>query len=248
MQDRKSSLGDVAQPSIPNQPSRNRDLEKRLTAYATAATATALGLLALAPDARADIIFTHTNQTVVFNKTKLDLNNDGIPDFGFVASGLGHVFDQMVWPFKSNQVWGRYFATALPPGVTIGLNGRLAQHFQVLWQTFTNSEGTNFIGPWQNVTDRFLGLSFKIDGETHFGWARMSVSSNFVVTLTGYAYESTPNTSLVTGITHGAKVNQGPQLHVQKPSDEQASLQVPTLGLLATGADGLTVWRKEEEG
>jgi len=247
MYDSDPILGKLAQPSTTDQHRHNQDFEKHLTAYMTAATATALGLLALAPDAMADVVFTPTDQTVVFNKTKLDLNNDGIPDFGFVASGLGHVFDQMVWPFKSNQVWGRYFATALPPGVTIGPNGRLAQHFQVLWQTFTNSEGTNFIGPWQNVTDRFVGLSFKINGETHFGWARMSVNPNFVVTLTGYAYESTPNMPLVTGITHGAELNQGPQLNLKKSLDEQASLRAPTLGLLATGADGLTVWRREDQ-
>jgi hypothetical protein len=124
----------------------------------------------------------------------------------------------------------------------------LAQHYQVLWQTFTNSEGTNFIGPWQNVTDRFLGLSFKINGETHFGWARMSVSATRQVTVTGYAYESTPNMPLVTGITHGAKLNEGPQLHLHKPAIEEASLGTPTLGLLATGADGLIVWRREDEG
>jgi hypothetical protein len=246
MPDSEFIPGSLAQPSTRTQHSPSRNFEKLLTAYATAATATAFGL-AFVPCAQADVIFTPTNQTVVFNKTKLDLNNDGIPDFGFVASGLGHVFDQMVWPFKSNQVWGRYFATALPPGVTIGPDGRLAQHFQVLWQTFTNSEGTNFIGQWQNVSDKFMGLSFKINGETHFGWARMSVSSNFVVTLTGYAYESTANTPLVTGITHSAKLNEGPQLHQQKSSDQQASLQAPTLGLLARGADGIAIWRREDE-
>ena len=248
MQASKSTPGNLAQPSTPDQHQHRQDFEKHLTAYVTAATATALGLLALAPDAQADIIFTPTNQTVVFNTTKLDLNNDGIPDFGFVASGLGHVFDQMVWPFKSNQVWGRYFATALPPGVTIGPNGRLAQHFQVLWQTFVNSVSTAYIGQWLNVSDKFLGLEFKVNGETHFGWARMSVSATRQVTLTGYAYESTPNMPLVTGITHGAKLSEGPQLRLQKPLEEQAALRTPTLGLLATGADGLIVWRREDEG
>ena len=239
---------DTAQPSTSKPAySQNSNLEKRWLAYSTAAGAAAMGFLSLTAAARADIVFTPTNETIVFNKTKLDLNNDGIPDFGFVASGLGHAFDQMVWPAKSNQVWGRYFATALPPGVTIGPHGKLAPHYQVLWQTFANSVSTNIIGQWQNVTDRFVGLSFKINGEIHYGWARMSVSPTFQVTLTGYAYESTANMPLVTGITHGANLNQGPQLRLQKPADEQAALQEPTLGLLARGSDGMAIWRREEE-
>jgi hypothetical protein len=88
MQDSKSTPGNLAQPSTPNQHRHSRDFEKHLTGYVTAATATALGLLALAPEAQADVIFTPTNQTVVFNKTKLDLNNDGIPEYGAATSRL----------------------------------------------------------------------------------------------------------------------------------------------------------------
>jgi hypothetical protein len=114
-------------------------------------------------------------------------------------------------------------------------------------QGFENSDSTTFTGPWANATDRFLGLAFQLNGETHYGWVRMSVSAGFQVTISGYAYESTPNTTLVTGITHGSRLNEGPQLHLQNQQEQQAALQQPTLGLLARGANGIAIWRREEE-
>ena len=36
---------------------------------------------------------------------------------------------------------------------------------------------TRTIGPWRNVTTRYLGLKFKINGKFHYGWARLSVKA-----------------------------------------------------------------------
>ena len=52
------------------------------------------------------------------------------------------------------------------------------------------SAGSN----WCNVTNHYLGLSFKIPGQTHYGWARLNVSFNpknlkITATLTGYTYD-----------------------------------------------------------
>jgi len=69
------------------------------------------------------------------------------------------------------------------------------------WNSYTN-------GPWVNVTDRYLGLKFKIDGKFHYGWARLSVQvpaheMEIVATLTGYAYETIPNKAIIAGKEHG---------------------------------------------
>ena len=78
-------------------------------------------------------------------------------------------------------------------------------------------------GEWWDVTNRFLGLKFKIKGKTHYGWARLSVhlnGTNITSTLTGYAYETIPNKPIITGKTKEAA-----------PA---------TLGALAMGAPGLS--------
>ena len=87
-------------------------------------------------------------------------------------------------------------------------------------------------GYWFNVTDRYLGLKFVVNGNTHYGWARLSVSSGFVTaTLTGYAYETIPNKSIITGKTKGADI---------------VTIQDASLGHLARGASAMQAWRVRE--
>ena len=72
-----------------------------------------------------------------------------------------------------------------------------------------SSNGASGYGPWFNVTNRYLGLKFKIKGKTHYGWARLTVTGTFgsiVATLTGYAYETIPNKAIISGATRGPGV------------------------------------------
>ena len=50
----------------------------------------------------------------------------------------------------------------------------------------------------------YLGLMFQINGETHYGWALLSVENTkkgLLVKLSGYAYETTPGTPINAGQT-----------------------------------------------
>jgi hypothetical protein len=99
-------------------------------------------------------------------------------------------------------------------------------------------------GPWVKATNRYLGLKFLINGQVHFGWARLTVSKQFRhVVLTGYAYETIPNKALRAGQT-------------SEPAATEASKttplpdfvpQLPSLGLLASGAEGLDIWRRSPQ-
>jgi hypothetical protein len=64
-------------------------------------------------------------------------------------------------------------------------------------------------GLWDNVSDRYLGVRFNIQGKTHFGWARLTVHDkghNITAVLTGYAYETVPNKAIIAGRTKGPDV------------------------------------------
>jgi len=61
----------------------NPNLSRRLLAYATAAGAAGVGALALAKPAEAKIVYTRVIIPLGHGATALDLNNDGIADFGF---------------------------------------------------------------------------------------------------------------------------------------------------------------------
>jgi hypothetical protein len=85
-----------------------------------------------------------------------------------------------------------------------------------------------------NVTRRYLGLKFKIDGKTHYGWARLNVqegSGNLQITatLTGYAYETVPGKEILAGQTAS-----------QVDDSSAGEKSAPTsLGTLALGVQGI---------
>ena len=100
--------------------------------------------------------------------------------------------------------------------------------------------------PWRQVKQAYLGLKFVVKGKVHFGWARIKMvggSVGFPAKVTGYAYETIPNKPIVTDKTKGPD-----ETSIQQPD---AALTLPTrkpasLGLLAMGAPGLSIWRREE--
>jgi hypothetical protein len=86
-------------------------------------------------------------------------------------------------------------------------------------------------GEWKNVSRRFLGLEFRINGENHFGWARLSVRSSASncatrAILTGFAYETDPNRPINAGQTREDANTGEVNLDVAEPA---------TLGRLARG-------------
>jgi hypothetical protein len=224
---------------VPSQLSQS--LNRRLSAYALAASAAGVGLL-VAQTAEAKIVYTRKHLVLHYGKTFIDLNHDGLDDFYFdlLTSDAGESNQLVVKGFKSeNLIWGSFFASALPPGVKIGSSSK--KHTGILMAaansgTCTINKSACGSGPWANVKDRYLGLKFYIKGKVHYGWARLNVSiggggreqaPGIDATLTGYAYETIPKKSITTGKTHG--------------KDEEA-----TLGSLAQGASGVAVRRQEQ--
>jgi hypothetical protein len=217
--------------------------------YALAASAAGVGVLALAQPAEAKIVYTHIHYVIwPYGAFPLDLNNDGVPDFILSNSGISTGGRASVCPASGtlgrgcqpnrspNAVWGTFtkrnvafYASALPANFNVGANGHFRSRavFQ-LYAWGCNSSSCEHQGPWHNVHDRYLGFKFIIDGQIHYGWARLSVQHVYrgiYDTLTGYAYETIPGKAIVTGQTHdSAKA---------------------TLGQLARGAGGTKAWRTQ---
>jgi hypothetical protein len=196
---------------------------RRLNMYARAAGAAGVGILALAQSAEAKIVYTKTHQVIGTNGIyNLDLNHDGVVDFLILESGyatfngtrasntllakeaLGNAVEGRI---GSN---GRHLAAALKRGARIGLGKpfiRSGVNGETMVATWVSDLGGGPSGRWLNVTSRYLGLKFKIAGQTHYGWARLTVQlpGNFLIntTLTGYAYETVAGKSILAGQTTG---------------------------------------------
>ncbi len=222
--------------STRRQPSDLTDrLNQRLLAYIATAGAAGVSVLAMTQPANAKVIYTPANRTIEFNGSHLDLNNDGIPDFGFDGYGIGNFTSGVVFPIKFNKMMNH--AQPLASGVSVGPGGSFRGGRQQMVNGCTCSGNSGYGGPWIGVQNEYLGFEFNIKGAAHFGWARFSSPDTGPITLTGYAYETVSLKPIVTGDTGG---NNDDEDSVDRQEPAAASPQPSGLGRLALGALGRT--------
>src|SRR5579862_245903 len=249
-----------------------RDLEKNLFAYATVAGA---GLATFAMPAEAEIIYTPSNTPMVINGanhglglTQLDLNNDGTPDFAFGLSStirftsIGYTsrfkFLLRLAPDQAgNQVvQGQQAGTAaaVAAGRKIGPQQKFGANGYLVHQVYNiNSKSKDLSsGSWRNVEFAYVGLKIMIDGQVHYGWARIKFPYPYgydYPSIYGYAYESIPNQPIIAGQTSGTYETSAAQQSRAVGSTKQktaAAAGMPaTLGMLAAGKQGLNLWRSQ---
>jgi hypothetical protein len=243
---------------------------KQLNMYTLAATAAGLGVLGLSQPAEAKIVYTPAN-VVIPKDTNIvryiDLNHDGIWDFE-----LHHAFDQSSrFTLSSLNVFGPNggsnvvmggkqqhspftSAFALKAGAKIGRGAGFSQNHSMM--AFATSPGSSVVwGYWaanrEGFKNRYLGLQFVIKGKRHYGWARLTVTvqqqregHSIAAILTGYAYETIPGKSIKAGQTKEAADDtaNGPGANLAIPDIPKPA----TLGALALGAPGLSIWRREQ--
>jgi hypothetical protein len=250
-------------------------LDKNLLAYATAASAAGVAILACATPAEARIVATKANITVPVNGgvIQFDINGDGQADFGLSVFALGgctsttsarlrHGRPNLGCPFDDqaivipeqagNEVWqaktsyGAKCAAALPFGAQIGAPRPFGSGKMVMAAHTGTSEGHYFC-PWTGplAPHPYLGVKFTdTSGNVHFGWVRVKVEFETIVTILGYAYETVPGRPI-----HAGQVS-GPDeaASLIDPTDLNPNIpEVASLGRLAQGAAGLSAWRRRDQ-
>ena len=170
----------------------------------------------------------------------LDLDNDGVYDIEFavwssVQSENGpnkvNIAGARQYGANENAIMGytnlfnaTFCSTVLPLYCPSALNeGKLIKSSANFWaipgttnlgtliRFFRNiSPPNNFVGQWNDLTDRYVGLRFKGgDSKIHFGWIRMDVTkSPASFTLKDYAYELQDNVSIKAGDAGSIGVSQ----------------------------------------
>ncbi len=236
-------------------------LQRRLNIYAIAASAAGVSLFGLAQPSEAEIVYTPANQTIGRHGSyKLDLNNDGIIDY-ILGEHAEHYTNESfqvlsVRPANGNQVncpssfciSGNTYAAALSLGVPVGnsqARGWLGRNVPMALEILHSNGSVYYADGWLDVSNRYLGFRFQINGETHFGWARLTVKfqggpadqRTWIAHLTGYAYETIPGKPIQAGQTRGTKEDDG------QTSSTNTPLQ---LGALALGASGIALWRWDD--
>lgn len=171
-------------------------------------------LAALVTIAQAEIVYTPVNVTLPRNGSyPIDLNHDGITDFTFQISQTFSICGLFRFPYHNilevqpNQaggIVGESWALALQSGVLIDVRQSFDGGDDLMYDVQQGSPCTrsHSYGNWVSITNRYLGLEFQINGETHHGWAELSTNGRTGVnTLYGFAYETMPFKGILTGQT-----------------------------------------------
>jgi hypothetical protein len=231
-------------------------VNQQLNMYVLAASAAGVSLLAFAPLSEAKIVYAKAHVVLGARSNthyNLDLNHDGVVDFALshaylttsTHGGNQSFVSNVFVPYNTgvnrlNAVVagsGVDYASALRAGIKVGRSNKFGREgFMAGAVGMLHRPPLSYGGAWANggkgLQNRYLGLRFVIKGKVHFGWARVSVSKwPFVVTLTGYAYETIPNKPIIAGKTKGPDV---------------VTVQPASLGHLATGASAIPAWRVKQ--
>lgn len=188
-----------------------RPLHHNLTAYALAAGTAGVTLLALSPTAEAQIVYTPAHETIDHNhEILIDLNHDGVTDFAIreIENRFGTGNSLLAVPSRHGGGVESQLAVGwagdLPRGRKIGPSARFAAATALMANY--SSFGDYGSGSWLYAlgSARYLGIRFQIDGQTHYGWARLNVKANrpekdIGGLLTGYAYQTQPSTPILAG-------------------------------------------------
>ena len=240
----------------------SNNLNRHVGLYCAAAAVAGVSVLALALPAESEVIV--TKKTIPIPPTfgslgavPLSLNNNGINDFSlslYSYDGYSIRRSLRMWPLEGGAVVARassrdILSSALPlaRGAKIGPS---AQFSNVNFANIEESqEGRKFSGLWGVTSkNRYLGVRFLINGETHYGWIRLTVNTDknglLAATITGYAYETVANKPILAGIAGTSAANE-PTAEIQTPRNILHK-NGPSLGMLASGSEALPIWRGEE--
>lgn len=259
----------------PENANLSETIEHRINFYCLAVAAAGVSTLAMGQPADATVVITNTNIPIpncafAFPcSVSLDLNGDGVNDLKFSLINTYSYSTQSnhlnVSPLNGGGVIGIAggahgpYASALLRGAKIGASDHFSggkDRIEVSYRGYDRSgilSALNLYGKWGgNHPNRFIGVKFKINGKTHFGWVRITVTTpspscvplcdTFMSgTITEYGYETVANKSLGAGLA-GAAAAVAPNAQENKTQQSH-----PSLGMLALGSDGLPLWRREEE-
>jgi hypothetical protein len=231
-------------------------LHRSLSAYALAAGAAGVAVLACSSPAEAAPVCKNLN-VILFGTNSYALNPGGqtIAPFNIVDTFNNPSSNSFGWWnrafFTPNSaganavVASNKFAADLAAGASIGPGAKFGrgESYGLLFTYGYGPTGRGRLkghhGNFQFEHANYFGFEFLLSGQVHYGWVRLQVTigrgTDGLATATHvleYGYESTPNTAIGAGSCAASASSTA-------PGSAPASL-----GLLALGNSGLPLWRQ----
>lgn len=159
----------------------------------------------------------------------IDMNGDAVNDFNVNHIDTFSSATSFIYSLQIGQLFGSgsnygfvavpgygLHANALASGATISSGAGITTN---TWATlgiqyYVNSFGSIFSGAFgviDGAGETFVGVSFEIGGNTHYGWIRMEMPADHsFVRVIDFAYEDVPNTPIAAGDMGACSSNVAP--------------------------------------
>ncbi len=201
-------------------------LKRQIAQYSVAATVAGVSVLALTTPAIGEVVVTKKTIPIPVGSAAMpepvgvSLANNGVNDLLFSLTQDSMDPDRALFVAADGVASAGTFnpyATAMMRGAKIG-PGITFESGGALVEFSATSNGYKFCrGYWNsnpaggfracgNPKNKYLGVRFLLNGQTHYGWVRLTVATNsdrngppLTATITGYAYETVPNTAIKAG-------------------------------------------------
>jgi hypothetical protein len=169
------------------------------------------GWLALVAGASADIVWSgEKNISLGLGPVEyfysLDINSDGTGDFTFRNNDIRMFFEPRVGNAGLSILGDNYdpITAGIPigPDIVEPYSWRNDERLLVGYIIYGSPEPTERVGPFYD-TDAFLGASFQVADETHYGWIHLVHDNEGVeplsLTIQDWAWETQADTPIIVG-------------------------------------------------
>jgi hypothetical protein len=259
----ESKVTKKAGPRVKTPAQLSASLARELNAYAVAATAAGVAVLACATPATASPICKNLS-TELFQSSTFPLNpaNQNAAPFNIAQTTFSYYLgttgvSTLLWLnrgfFTPNTAGAKVllgakdFPSDMVPGAEIGPGGKFGKgaSYGLL---FTYGKG-NFSGHGGGTLSKhrgnmsltqksYVGFQFSQAGKAHYGWARLGVTFHdhrlrTVLRILGYGYESNPDTAIAAGSCDSPEQSSSSTPDAAPQSSHGSSLGMLTLGSAA---------------
>tara|TARA_Y100000385_G_scaffold180858_1_gene186797 strand:- start:3654 stop:4679 length:1026 start_codon:yes stop_codon:yes gene_type:complete len=201
----------------------------------------------------AAIVYTDISPDKVLNNNylEIDLDNDGTNDISIdnwssYANGNGTAYAEIMIAHAEIEIIGTPIPNRTDDGGSsvLNLNDMISSGaLFVSSSSVTNSNtAIAFIGggidytPWIGKTHKYIGFSIRNTTTNlyHYGWIELSFSSEYVLTVHGYAYEDVANTSIKAGDIGGSTNNAPTNIALSNNAIDENQPTGSTIGTFST--------------
>ena len=140
-----------------------------------------------------------------FNIQGIDFDGDGNEEYNFRWDDWGtEWFMHMTFGMGNNEFilkgvatnpFGGRYIDPLDNGIMIDGTGNWGNSFP---EPFI---GDNSDPNFQDLGDKYVGVRFQLNGNTHYGWVLVSFDATKTITIKEYAYEDQPDQGIISGDT-----------------------------------------------